>query len=66
MQYYLLLMIFIITITMDYTLTKLNLSNKKLTELPTNIHKFLNLIELDCKFNKLIRLDNLPKSPMLA
>ena len=46
---------------MDYTITKLDLSNKGLTELPTDLHKYINLIELYVNNNKLTTLDNLPQ-----
>ena len=44
----------------DYSsITKLDLSNKGLTELP-DLSKYTNLKELNCSDNQLTSLDNLP------
>ena len=46
---------------MDYSIvTKLDLQNQGLTELPSDIHKYNNLIQINCSYNKLTTLDNLP------
>jgi Leucine-rich repeat (LRR) protein len=45
-----------------YITTKLDLSNKNLTELPRDIHKYKNLIFLDCSNNQLTNLPKLPFS----
>ena len=46
---------------MDYSIiTALGLSNKKLTKLPDDIHKYTNLKNLDCAFNQIATLYNLP------
>ena len=46
-------------IEIDYSsITTLNLSEKKLTELPKDISKYINLIELDCQCNQITKLDN--------
>jgi Leucine-rich repeat (LRR) protein len=44
----------------DYTITELNLSNKRLTKLPNDIYKYTNLRKIDCSYNQLTSLDNLP------
>ena len=46
----------------DYTITEINLSNKGLNKLPDDIHKYTNLVKLDCSGNKIISLDNLPSN----
>ena len=38
----------------DYTITELNLFNKGLNKLPDDIHKYINLIFLNCCNNPLI------------
>jgi len=46
---------------MDYSIiTELNLSNKELTKLPDDIHKYTNLKKLNCAGNLIATLDNLP------
>ena len=43
---------------MDYTtITKLDLTGKELTELPADLHKYINLIELNVAHNNLTTLD---------
>ena len=45
----------------DYSrITKLDLCNMKLTTLPDDITNYINLIELYCQDNAIVRLDNLP------
>jgi Leucine-rich repeat (LRR) protein len=45
---------------MDYeNITELDLSNKGLNELP-DLSKYTNLIKLDCYYNNIVALDNLP------
>jgi Leucine-rich repeat (LRR) protein len=44
----------------DYTITELSLSDNGLNKLPDDIHKYTNLIKLDCYGNNLTNLDNLP------
>ena len=44
----------------NYNITKLDISSRKLTKLPDNIDEYTNLIELDCCFNEITSLDNLP------
>jgi Leucine-rich repeat (LRR) protein len=44
----------------DYTITELDLSSKGLNKLQYDIHKYTNLKKLDCTFNKITSLDNLP------
>ena len=44
----------------DYTITELDLSNKRLTKLPDDIYKYTNLQKLNCSCNNLTSLDNLP------
>ena len=44
----------------DYSITKLDISNKGLTKLPDDIDEYINLHELNCGRNKLTSLDNLP------
>ncbi len=44
----------------DYSITKLDISFKRLTQLPDDIGKYTNLQELYCSCNKLTNLDNLP------
>ncbi len=47
----------------DYvSLTKLNISSKGLTELPSWISECKNLKSLNCSGNQIIHLDNLPQS----
>ena len=46
----------------DNSITKLNISIKRLTQLPDDIGKYTNLQILDCRDNKLTSLDNLPPS----
>ena len=46
----------------DYSITKLNISQKGLTQLPDDIDKYTNLRELYCSCNELTNLDNLPQS----
>ena len=46
---------------MDYSIiTELDLSNKGLTKLPDDIHKYINLKKLKCAGNAIASLDNLP------
>ena len=44
----------------DYSITELDISNKGLTKLPNDIHKYTNLQILYYSSNKLTSLDNLP------
>jgi Leucine-rich repeat (LRR) protein len=45
----------------DYNnITVLKISNKELTELPDDIDKYTNLEKLNCSYNKITSLDNLP------
>ena len=44
----------------DYTKTLLDISNKRLTELPDDLHLYIHLQILDCESNKLTQLNNLP------
>ena len=44
----------------DYSITELDISNKDLTELPKDIAKYTNLKILNCSFNQITSLDNLP------
>ena len=43
----------------DYSITKLNISQKGLTQLPDDIDKYTNLQILRCEQNELTSLDNL-------
>ena len=45
---------------LEYTITELDLSYKCLNKLPDDIHKYTNLIKLDCCNNNITNLDNLP------
>ena len=45
---------------MDYTITVLDISRNGLTKLPDDIDKYTNLEILDCSYNKITILDNLP------
>ena len=45
---------------LDYTITELDISSQELTELPVDIDKYNNLETLNCGYNKLTRLNNLP------
>ena len=45
----------------DYTFTKLDICNKGLTQLPDDIHLYTNLQKLNCSYNKITQLDNLPQ-----
>ena len=44
----------------DYSITELDISKKKLTKLQDDIDKYTNLKNLRCSWNKLTSLDNLP------
>ena len=44
----------------DYTITVLDISQHGLTELPDDIDKFTNLKTLNCGYNQITSLDNLP------
>ena len=44
----------------DYTIIELDISSKRLTELPDDIDKYTNLKTLNCNNNKITSLDNLP------
>ena len=47
--------------TMNYSnITELDLSNKGLTKLPDDIHKYINLKTLNCASNQITSLNNLP------
>ena len=43
----------------DYSIEELDLSKQGLTELP-DLRKYTNLKKLNCSYNKLTHLDNLP------
>ena len=46
---------------MDYSnITELDISNKELTKLPDDIHKYANLKKLICQNNNITSLNNLP------
>ena len=44
----------------DYSITELDISCRGLTQLPDDIHKYTNLVKLNCSHNELTILDNLP------
>ena len=44
----------------DYNIKELYISSQELTELPDDIDKYTNLKELNCNYNKITSLDNLP------
>jgi Leucine-rich repeat (LRR) protein len=44
----------------DYSITELDISNRGLTKLQDDIIKYNKLIKLDCSYNNLTGLDNLP------
>ena len=44
----------------DYSITKLDISKRNLTQLPDDIDKYTNLKILHCLYNQLTNLDNLP------
>ena len=46
----------------DYTIIQLNLSKQNLTELPADLLKYTNLKQLDCSYNNLTVLPELPAS----
>jgi Leucine-rich repeat (LRR) protein len=46
----------------DYTITELNLYDKDLIKLPNDIYKYTNLQKLDCSYNNISSLDNLPQN----
>ena len=45
----------------DYSITELDISDEGLTELPDDIDKYTNLKFLECQFNNITSLDNLPQ-----
>ena len=46
----------------DYSITELDISNKGLTKLPDDIDKYTNLKILNCSYNEITSLDNLPST----
>ena len=44
----------------DYSITQLDISKQYLTKLPDDIDKYANLKNLNCSWNELTSLDNLP------
>ena len=46
----------------DYDVKYLNINNSNLYELPNDIKLYKNLDTLDCSYNKLTQLNNLPNS----
>ena len=45
----------------DYTITELKINYERLTQLPNDIHLYTNLKILDCSYNEITQLDNLPQ-----